>query len=78
MIKFARSDIDDFIFRAARFNLLSDEDVELVVVEVPVDDVFDMTEEKDLMDWLLLWDFVCLGVQSAVVSVGMGKGQSGG
>jgi hypothetical protein len=70
--------MDDFIFRAARFNLLSDEDVELVVVEVDVDEVFDMTEEKDSMDWLLLWDFVCWGVRSAVVSVGMGNGQSGG
>jgi hypothetical protein len=78
VIKFARSDIDDFIFRAARFNLLSEDDVELVVEDVPVEDVFDMTEEKDLMDWLLLWDFVCLRVQSVVMSVGMGKGQSGG
>lgn len=74
--KLDRSEIEDFIFRAARFNFDNEPDV----VELEVDDeVFDdIMEEKDSIEKLCLWDLFSGGEGFGVGLVGMGKGQSGG
>jgi len=74
-----RTEIDDFIFRRARFNFDNDE-MELPLVE---DGDADMIEANDSMDlFCLCWDLAVLcggGTCSwSCWLVGIGNGQSGG